>query len=138
MTNYKDVEEFSKKFDIPRLDIPGFLDEEMHNFRVEFIKEELQEFIDSTEAGDLPTAFDSLIDLVYVAMGTAYMMGFDNADWQELWSDVQRANMSKERCKNESDSERNNTLDVIKPEGWIAPKSEEIVNKIINKRQNEK
>ena len=40
--------------------------------------------------------YDALIDLTYVAMGTAYMMGLP---WQDLWDEVQRANMSKVRAK---------------------------------------
>lgn len=49
--------------------------------------------------------------------------------WNELWADVQRANMSKERALRESDSKRGSTYDVIKPAGWIPPRTEEIIAK---------
>lgn len=49
--------------------------------------------------------------------------------WVDLWSDVQRANMSKERALRASDSKRGSTYDVIKPVGWIPPQTEEIIAK---------
>lgn len=49
--------------------------------------------------------------------------------WVELWNDVQRANMSKERALREADSKRGSTYDVIKPVGWIPPRTEEIIAK---------
>lgn len=136
-SNYKDVEDFSEKFDIPKLDVPDFLDLEAHDFRVKFMEEELQEFIDATKRNDLGTAADSLIDLVYVAMGTAVMMGLTDEDWQELWNDVQRANMSKERCTDSAKSTRGTTLDVIKPTGWREPQSKQIIKDIIERKKDE-
>ena len=49
--------------------------------------------------------------------------------WDELWADVQRANMSKERVLRQSDSKRGSTYDVIKPAGWVPPGTEEIIAK---------
>lgn len=49
--------------------------------------------------------------------------------WDELWVDVQRANMSKERALKASDSKRGSTYDVIKPVGWIAPQTGAIIAK---------
>jgi len=64
-------------------------------------------------------AADSLIDLVYVTVGTALMMGLP---WAELWAAVQERNMAKELALPDgSNSKRNNPLDVIKPEGWYPP-----------------
>jgi len=136
-SNFADVKAFHKKFGVPELSIPDYLDEAAKDFRVKFLEEEKDEYIDACAKGDLPTAFDSLIDLVYVAMGTAAMMGFDEADWQQMWDDVQRANMDKERCTDASKSTRKSTLDVIKPEAWVAPRSEEILNRIIARKQDD-
>jgi predicted HAD superfamily Cof-like phosphohydrolase len=47
--------------------------------------------------------------------------------WDELWADVQRANMSKERALREADSKRGSTYDVIKPAGWVPPQTEAII-----------
>ena len=49
--------------------------------------------------------------------------------WDELWDDVQRANMSKERATKASDSKRGSTFDVIKPAGWVGPRTDEIIAK---------
>jgi predicted HAD superfamily Cof-like phosphohydrolase len=49
--------------------------------------------------------------------------------WDELWDDVQRANMSKERALKASDSKRGSTFDVIKPAGWVSPRTDEIIAK---------
>lgn len=64
-------------------------------------------------------SFDALIDLVYVALGTAHILGYP---WQEGWDLVQKANMAKVRAKPDgSDSLRHSSFDVVKPEGWTAP-----------------
>ena len=47
--------------------------------------------------------------------------------WDELWNDVQHANMSKERALKATDSKRGSTYDVIKPVGWVPPLTEEII-----------
>jgi predicted HAD superfamily Cof-like phosphohydrolase len=63
--------------------------------------------------------FDGLIDLVYVAYGTAHFMGYP---WTKGWRLVQRANMAKVRANADaSNSLRGHALDVVKPEGWKAP-----------------
>lgn len=41
--------------------------------------------------------------------------------WEEGWSAVQQANMSKVRALRHEDSKRGSTFDVVKPEGWSPP-----------------
>jgi hypothetical protein len=48
------------------------------------------------------------------------MMGLP---WKELWDDVQRANMTKVRGV----GKRGHAVDCIKPEGWIPPRTKEIL-----------
>lgn len=55
--------------------------------------------------------------------------GCTNELWAELWADVQRANMSKERALKASDSKRGSTWDVVKPTGWVGPQTEAIIAK---------
>ena len=83
-------------------------------------KNELQFF--QCDDAEMDEMADALIDLVYVAMGTAVMMGLP---WQQLWDDVQRANMSKVR----GTTHRGHTVDVSKPPGWVGPKTMEILTK---------
>lgn len=97
-------------------------DEELMGFRIKFLREELQEFEDGYAEQDIAQMADALIDLVYVAMGTAHFLGLP---WQELWNEVQAANMAKIRAaKDGSDSKRGSSFDVVKPEGWTPPNIE--------------
>lgn len=109
---------FQIKFDIPMSPAPAFLDQAATEFRTKFMEEELVEFKDACAQQDLAKAADALVDLVYVVHGTALMMGLP---WERLWSEVQRANMTKERATSVDQTKRKSTLDVIKPPGWLAP-----------------
>ena len=118
LTNYEDVAAFHEKFGLTYNGGPRLLDFDVLSFRMKFLEEELGEFIESAAEQDLPGMADALIDLVYVAMGTAYMLGLP---WQQLWNEVQRANMSKVRAQSKDESKRGSSLDVIKPAGWTGP-----------------
>jgi len=125
LSNYEDVAVFHEKFGLTYDGKPRLLDAETVRFRLKFLEEELMEFRVSAISDDLPGMADALIDLVYVAMGTAYMMGLP---WQQLWAEVQRANMSKVRASSEAESKRGSSLDVIKPRGWQGPDIEGVLN----------
>jgi len=84
--------------------------------RMELLQEELNEFGDASRAQDMAEQADALVDLVYVALGTANMLGLP---WEELWADVHRANMAKQRGV----GKRGHKVDVIKPTGWEGPKT---------------
>jgi predicted HAD superfamily Cof-like phosphohydrolase len=117
--DFDSVTAFHRKFGLPARSEPGFLDDDAADFRVKFMEEELEEFRVALEEGDLPGAADALVDLNYVSLGTAVMMGLP---WPELFAEVQRANMAKERAAPDgSDSARGSALDVVKPDGWRAP-----------------
>lgn len=118
-SNFDDVAEFHERFGLlisggsPRL-----LDLELFRFRLKFLHEELDEFTDAHLRGDLVEAADGLIDLVYVALGTAVMMGLP---WQALWDEVHRANMKKIRVASSDESKRGSAFDVRKPASWVPP-----------------
>lgn len=125
----EDIKAFHQRFKLPGPQAPEFLgDKELFDFRVGFMREELEEFVEAYNRGDLPEAADALIDLVYVAMGTAYMMGLP---WDELWNDVQRANMTKVRAEHPTHSKRGTTYDVVKPPGWVPPQSATIIERAL-------
>lgn len=115
---FKDIKDFHEKFGLRRDEKPGPLNEELQDFRIKFLKEELQEYIDSVNINDMHGAFDALIDLVYVALGTAYLHGFQFDDGWEL---VHAANMKKVRAERADESKRGTQYDIVKPEGWVAP-----------------
>ena len=214
-----DVAQFHEKFGLKSPDQPTLLTDDLHQFRLKFLQEELDEYIHSCVHNDLGTAFDSLIDLVYVTCGTVLMHGYDKdlfatvlenyvqdhlfddyffaddepfhdkpvflspavnvkftqvlqrginlyshshlvdkdltfimnslADiyfnaidgaiamgmpmvgWQEMWADVHRANMDKERVLKVEDSKRGSLWDVRKPKNWVPPKTQEILEKYL-------
>lgn len=119
LSNYEDVCAFHEKFGLmPKGTIPKVLDSNTAKFRIMFLEEELNEYKKAVQENDLEGQADALIDLVYVAMGTAVLQ---QLPWQQLWNEVQRANMTKVRADDESQSKRGSNLDVIKPAGWVGP-----------------
>lgn len=139
---FRDVYDFHRKFGLMAAVRPRHLTRHKLKERVEFLLEELQEFTEACgldaevmldENGDRHTIInevnddqdlaqqaDALVDLVYVALGTAVMLGLP---WDVLWADVQRANITKERGV----THRGHAIDVRKPAGWVGPRTEEIL-----------
>lgn len=99
---------------------PRHLTERKLRERHNFMAEELNEFRDAALVQDLEGLADALVDLVYVAKGTANLMGLP---WEELWADVHRANMEKVR----GIGSRGNLVDCIKPPGWNPPNTKAIL-----------
>lgn len=120
-SNYQDVFAFHEKFEVPLAAKPSLLGDEAYNFRLGFMREELNEFVAAQYDNDIEQSLDALIDLVYVAYGTAQMMGVSPAMWQEMWDAVQHANMTKVRASSAAESKRGTSLDVVKPIGWQSP-----------------
>lgn len=133
MSEYQDVKDFHLKFEVPTDEerVPELPTADVVDYRAGFMQEELDEFKGACYDGDLAGAADALIDLVYVAKGTALLMGISPECWDELWTDVQRANLAKERATSAADprSKRSHSLDVVKPEGWVGPDGETILKK---------
>jgi predicted HAD superfamily Cof-like phosphohydrolase len=133
-----DVGDFQQKFEIPRLRKPGFLSHDEMKFRINFLKEELNEFIQAYGKADLEEALDALIDLEYVLLGTAILMGFAGPPplgaktkrgtiWNAAWERVHKANMKKVKVTKIEDSKRESLLDIIKPEGWKPPQFKDLL-----------
>jgi predicted HAD superfamily Cof-like phosphohydrolase len=117
------VQEFHTKFgvDAAQLLVPGLMDVETFEFRRKFLREEVEEFIEAYDEGDLVKMFDSLLDLTYVAKGTALFMGITSTQWALGFDIVHHCNMQKQRTPNGAASKRGSALDVIKPKGWLPP-----------------
>jgi predicted HAD superfamily Cof-like phosphohydrolase len=84
--------------------------------RVHFLEEELEELELAHSNKDMVGVADALADLVYVAIGTAHMMGID---FEQVFKAVHAANMQKLR----GITKRGMVYDAIKPEGWVGPES---------------
>lgn len=135
----KDIVEFHEKFGLEYSGSPRRLGEELAKFRAGFMAEELGEYCLSEGEtkilvrevqrclipAPIEKQLDALVDLVYVALGTAYLQGFD---FNEAWRRVHEANMKKIRVPFAIDSARGSTYDVIKPEGWSPPDLSDLVS----------
>lgn len=115
-----DVIEMHKKFGFSVESKPTLLTRKTLNERLVCMQEELDEFADGIDCQSIDHQADALVDLVYFALGTAAMMGIP---WYELWDDVHRANMAKER----GITKRGHAEDLVKPEGWEGPKTRKIL-----------
>lgn len=142
-SQFEDIKDFHTKFGLEYKGPPRRLPADLGEFRIGFIAEELAEYItpkseqhkrivgmiqayyaDMGSAVTLEKQFDALIDLVYVALGTAYLQGFA---FDEGWRRVHEANMRKIRATHASQSLRGSTNDVVKPPGWTAPDLSDLV-----------
>lgn len=144
-SNFGDVRAFHDKFGLAWPTAPQLLSPELLRFRLGFLIEELSEFAHAAGApgigqrlkglaleartcpvfasyGSLVDAFDSLLDLNVVSLGTA---GFMGCPWEAGWDIVTERNLAKRRAKPDgSDSKRGSPFDVIKPAGWYGPERE--------------
>lgn len=115
----EEIAEFHEKFKLkPKSSVPKLLSAEQMGFRLHCLDEEMDEMYRAYAEGDLEKTADAIVDLVYFALGTAYLM---NLPFDELWQEVHAANMQKVRAKKKGDSKRGSAYDVVKPEGWQPP-----------------
>ena len=120
----KDIDNFHKKFGFEKnekIDIPN--NSELINFRTAFLMEELAEYTNAITKKDAAGALDALVDIVYIALGTAWLF---NLPFEKAWNEVQKANMSKIRAKDKT-GKRGTKFDVVKPKDWKAPNIEKII-----------
>lgn len=120
-TNWsKDINEMHKHYGVPRV-VKTMSSEKLKQFlefRIDFIREELNELATAETAEDV---VDALIDLCVVAIGT--LDSFE-VDANEAWNQVLVANMNKKIGVNASRPNPMGLPDLIKPEGWKAPSHE--------------
>ena len=132
-TLLKDIDSFHKKYKFEKNEKVGIPDNnELVNFRTSFLMEELAEYTQAITKKDAAGALDALVDIVYIALGTAWLF---NLPFERAWEQVQKANMSKIRTKSKS-KKRGTSFDVVKPKGWTAPDIEQIIEEE-REKQNE-
>ena len=91
------------------------------DFRVDFLREELEETEAALVNMDAEEIVDGLIDLCVVAIGTLDAFGVDP---YKAWDEVLQANMAKEVGEKPSRPNPLGVPDLIKPEGWTGPSHE--------------
>jgi len=143
---FQDIAEFHRAFNLEYRGKPRTIPADLDLFRTKFMGEELAEYIttdkdglasieacisftrNSTRPHEVPSLakkFDALIDLVYVALGTAYLHGFP---FDLGWRRVHEANMKKVRsAATGNGADRGGSNDVVKPPGWAPPVLDDLV-----------
>lgn len=128
-----DVRKFCQKFGRPHHPqvVPHFLSDKEQNYWLQFIIEELSEYLTAVKQDNLANAGDAICDLIYVIIHMGHNMGLP---LEEMWDEVQRANMAKERSTGDNDprSTRHSAMDVVKPEGWTPPDHWPSINRTIH------
>jgi len=114
---FEDVGKFHRQVLNQHDRAPCMLDMATMRARMLFLNEEVNELREAALLDDIVGAADALADLVYVALGTAYLMGLP---FDSIWAAVQKANMAKQPGM----TKRGMANDAVKPEGWVGPEAE--------------
>lgn len=143
-THMQDMVAFHERFGLEYSGKPRALPKELGDFRGNFMREELREYLKASHIlhlelnteerkpdpgvilEQLEEQLDAMVDLVYIVIGTAYLHGYADR-WQEAWDRVHHANMRKVRAESAADSKRGSTFDVVKPKGWRPPDHKDLV-----------
>lgn len=122
---FSDTLDFQKQYGLWDPNVRGFLKHENMLVKIGHMVEELTEIRKAYELEDLNEFCDGILDLIYVAAGT---LGLMNMPVTELWNDIHLRNMNKIRATSGNTGKRGSTFDVIKPEGWSSPRTEDIIS----------
>lgn len=118
MNMLDDVRQFHQKFNMPKRVWGEVFKKDVVLFRLSFLLEELQELSSALNNDDFEQATDALVDLVYVALGTADILSLP---FPAAWEEVHKANMQKVAVASSKESKRGSQLDIGKPAGWEPP-----------------
>jgi len=90
-----EVETFNETFGKPNNYKPTIGEKKEWQFVYDFILEELEEYKEACEKGDIVGILDALCDITYVSLGNGTMLhGLKGHIW-EAYQEVQASNMSK-------------------------------------------
>jgi hypothetical protein len=116
-----DIRDFQEKFGLlPKHPGPQFLEPLWSSQRIGHLREEVEEYV---KANTLEEKLDALVDIVYVALGTACMHGFN---FDEAWRRVHNANMLKTR------KFHGPKQGITKPADWQKPDLRDLVKETDN------
>ena len=104
-----EVEIFNKTFGKPNNYEPKIPEKKEWQFVYDFVLEELEEYRQACENGDIVEVLDALCDIAYVSLGNGTMLhGLKDKIWP-AYQEVQGSNMSKS-CINEKEAMETVTL----------------------------
>ena len=98
-----EVEIFNHTFNKPNNYVPTIPEKKEWQFVYDFILEELEEYREACENGDIVEVLDALCDIAYVSIGNGVMLhGLKDKIWP-AYNEVQASNMSK-ACQTEEEA----------------------------------
>ena len=98
-----EVQEFNDTFGKPNNYEPTIPEKKEWKFVYDFILEELEEYREACERGDIVEVLDALCDIAYVSLGNGTMLhGLKDKIWP-AYQEVQASNMSK-ACVSEKEA----------------------------------
>jgi len=118
------VHDFHRAFKIPMETNPTIPAPERCELRHKLLAEELQEFKEAYEAGDLVEVADALVDLQYILFGSVLEFGLQEK-FVALFDEVQRSNMSKLDDNGQPIYREDGK--VLKSKNWSPPKLQPIL-----------
>lgn len=99
-----EVEEFNSTMGKPNNYEPTIPEKKEWQFVYDFILEELEEYKEACEKGDIVEILDALCDIAYVSLGNGTMLhGLKDKIWP-AYQEVQGSNMSK-ACSSEEEAQ---------------------------------
>jgi predicted HAD superfamily Cof-like phosphohydrolase len=125
-----DIENFYKKFGFEPAQSPILTDELFMLMRLRFLQEELDEIRTALSEDSDDDFLDGIVDLMVVAMGTAYVAGLFPV-LEEAWDRVMAANMLKEKGQ----GKRGHPMDLVKPAGWKAPVMMDLIDRLYARKE---
>ena len=100
-----EVETFNKTFGKPNNYEPVIPEYKEWKFVYDFILEELEEYREACERGDIVEVLDALCDITYVSLGNGTMLhGLKDKIWP-AYQEVQASNLSK-ACSSEDEAQK--------------------------------
>ena len=104
-----EVETFNQTFNKPNNYEPTIPDEKEWKFVYDFVLEELEEYKEACQRGDIVEVLDALCDITYVSIGNGTMLhGLKDKIWP-AYLEVQASNLSK-ACSTEDEAKETVTV----------------------------
>ena len=89
------VAEFHDKFKVPILKKPSLIPGDRSNLRHDLMADEVKEYLEGAEKGDLENIAKELCDVLYGVYGTILEHGLQDI-MEEIFKEVHKSNMSKD------------------------------------------
>ncbi|MBI4019515.1 MAG: nucleoside triphosphate pyrophosphohydrolase family protein [Candidatus Aenigmarchaeota archaeon] len=89
------VQKFHEKFKAPVLGKPSLIPKDRSEHRHRMMKDEVEEYAEGVEKGDLENIAKELADILYVVYGTILEHGLQDK-MEAVFEEVHKSNMSKD------------------------------------------